>query len=675
MTNIIAVDVGGTHTDAVLLRGDGELFTAKVRSTPDDPGRALLSAVDGLLAASHLDIADVDTLIHGTTVATNAVIQGDFARMALVTTQGFEDILTIRTQQRSDLYNPWEPPLSPLVPRDLVIGAAERIAADGSIVQPLDETALRRSLEGLRDRVDVVAVSLLFSFANPVHERRIAEIAAEVLPGAEVSLSSEIAPEFREYPRTATTALNAALLPRCGAYIATLRARLRERGFTGGLQIMSSGGGIVPAFVAERLPAALLVSGPAAAAVAAARIGSELGHPDLVMLDVGGTSADIALITEGRPRRRFRGEAAGMPVALPQIDVTPIGAGGGSVVSVDGFSSLTVGPDSLGADPGPACYGTSTSAALTDAYAVRGILSEDGLLGGALPLDFSRSREFLGATVAEPLGISLDRVAVAATRIANAKMADTIRAVTLAQGVDVRGCALIAFGGAGPVHACEIADELAVTTVIVPRHPGLTAALGLLMGEIRYEVSRTHIGALRDLDLDALRTVLADLAERARTEIAQVDAHIRVDFDLRYEGQAYELTVPISAGLSFGAADVPAAERDFAAAHRVAYGHAWDDAPVELVTVRVSAVQEPPPLVMQGARPGDDVAARSRDVVTVEGRRTPHRIVRREAVASGVTGPAVIEQPDTTVLMPAGWTVTAVHPLGLTLERIAHADR
>lgn len=675
MKNIIAVDVGGTHTDSVLLRSDGQLFTMKVRSTPDDPGRALLTAVDDLLGASRLTIADVDALVHGTTVATNAVIQADFARVALITTAGFEDILTVGTQQRADLYNPWEPIPVPLVPRRLVVGAKERVGADGAVVRPLDEAELVQSLARLRD-IDAIAVSLLFSFVNPAHERRIAELIDATLPGVEVSLSSEIAPEFREFPRTTTTALNAALLPGCGTYIAALSRRLRDRGFVGSLQIMTSGGGIVPAAVAQRFPAALLVSGPAAAAVAAARIGADVGRRDLVMLDVGGTSADIAIVTDGHPRRRFRGDAAGMPVALPQIDVTPIGAGGGSVITVDEFSSLAVGPDSLGADPGPACYGKSTAAALTDAYVVRGLLGSDGLLGGALPLDVDRSHESLGATVAEPLGIALDRAAVAATRIANAKMADTIRALTLAQGIDVRECALLAFGGAGPIHACEIADELGVRTVLVPSHPGLTAALGLLMGEIRYEVSRTHVAALRSVDPTVLRILMTELADRARTEIGQPDARIRVEFDVRYAGQAYELTVPVHPGLSFTSGDVGEVERAFTAMHLATYGHSWDDAPIELVTIRVSALQETARVTLRPNRTQPErQTPRVREVVAADGAPSPHRILHREAVSPGLAGPAVIEQLDTTVLIPDQWTVTEVHPLALTLERTGHADR
>lgn len=677
MNHIAAVDIGGTHTDGVLLRADGELFTSKVRSTPDDPGRALLSALDELLAAAALEITELDSLIHGTTVATNAVIQGDFARVGLVTTAGFEDILTIGTQQRSDLYDPWERLPEPLVPRSLVVGAAERIAPDGSVVTTLDETALALDLAALRGRVDAIAVSLLFSFANPDHERRVSEIIAEVLPEAEVSLSSEIAPEFREYPRASTTALNAALLPRCGGYLATLGRQLQARGFTGGLQIMASGGGVVPASIAERFPASLLVSGPAAAAVAAARIGSALGRPDLVMLDVGGTSSDIALVTGGRPRRTFRGEAASLPVALPQIDVIPIGAGGGSVVAVDEFGSLSVGPDSLGADPGPACYGTSTSAALTDSHVVRGLISPVGLLGGALPLQADRAVEALDRTVAEPLGIPLDQAAVAAARIANAKMADTIRAVTLSEGVDVRDCALIAFGGAGPLHACEIAEDLGMRTVLVPRHPGLTAALGLLMGEARYEVSRTHIAPLAGLDLPAVRGVMDELAARARAELGAPAAEIRVELDLRYTGQAYELTVPAPFALEFGPADLPSLEEAFAHAHRTAYGHSWDDAPVELVTIRISAVQATPDLTFQQDRTTErqSTTARERDIVASDGSRVAHRVLHRTDAMPGLMGPAVLEQQDSTVLIPRNWAVTEVHELAMAIERNDHANR
>lgn len=672
--HVIAIDVGGTHTDAALLTADGRLFTEKVKSTPAEPGNAFLTAIEGLLGASALDLDEIGAVVHGTTVATNAVIQEDFATVGLIVTAGFEDILEIATQQRVDLYDPWLPKHAPLVPRSRVHGVRERIGADGAVVAPLVEDDVRDAARQMRGSVAAVAVSLLFSFANAQHERRIVEILAEELPGVPVTCSSRIAPEFREYPRTATTALNAALLPACGGYIARLEERLRKQGFRGAFQLMTSSGGVVPAALAREQPVALLVSGPAGGAIAAAELGARLGIPDIVMLDVGGTSADIAVISGGSPQHRYRGEVGGMPVALPQIDVLPIGAGGGSLAAVDEFGSLRVGPDSAGADPGPAAYGVGSRATTTDGHVVRGLLDPAGLLGGKLPLDAARAAAAVEVDVALPLGMSVPRAAGSIARIANARMADALRVMTIARGIDVRDHALMAFGGAGPLHACDIADELGITRVIVPRYPGLTAALGLVMSDGRLDLARTIVVPLRQIDEQVIAAAIEDLLDRARGQLGELaglpGVRFDLDADLRYAGQAYELTVRVPGERGLVAAEVPALAEAFHTRHRTVYGHAWEDAVIELVTLRVRVTvprvgaewltsEDAVPTARPEARRGFDLL----------GEPVEYVVLAREGVTAGLEGPAIVTQTDTTTVIPAGWQVVTVEAAGMVLER------
>ncbi|MDQ3865236.1 MAG: hydantoinase/oxoprolinase family protein, partial [Actinomycetota bacterium] len=353
----VGIDVGGTFTDAVAVGEDGCLVVAKVSSTPATPETGFLRALDELAETTGAASGEISYLVHGSTVATNAIVQRRTARAGLVTTAGFRDLLEIGTQQRPSLYDLEEPKREPLVPRDLRLEVDERIGAEGQVVRPLDPESVRRAAEALREGgAEAVAVSFLFSFANPEHERRVEEILAEEMPAIPVTLSSEVAPEFREYLRTATTVVNAALLPLVGRYVSRLSARLREAGVSAPLHLMQSNGGVARAEAAGQLPVALISSGPAAGTIAAARLGALAGHQDVLGFDMGGTTADVCLVVDGAPQQRFRGEAAGHPVNLPQVDVLSVGAGGGSIARVDRFGSLLVGPESAGADPGPAAY-------------------------------------------------------------------------------------------------------------------------------------------------------------------------------------------------------------------------------------------------------------------------------------------------------------------------------
>jgi N-methylhydantoinase A len=673
LLNVIAVDVGGTHTDAVLLASGGDLFVSKVKSTPSQPERAFVAAVEELLELSGLAIDQVAAIVHGTTVATNAIITGKLGRVGLLTTAGFRDVLDIGNQQRASLYDPWTPKRPPIVPRERRREVIERVGANGDVITPLDLAGVEESIAEFDGNVDAVAVSLLFSFVNDQHERQISEFLAQRLPGLPVSLSSRVSPECREYPRTSTTALNAALLPETGGYLRQLERRLRDRGFHGAFQIMLSGGGVVPASTAQSSPVSLLVSGPAAGAVGAAHLGREAGFADLVMLDVGGTSADVALITDGSPRRTYQSEVEGWPVTIPQIDVLPIGAGGGSIARVDDFGSLSVGPESAGADPGPAAYGVGEEPTLTDAYLVLGSLDPQRFLGGRLRLDLDRARRAIREKVAAPLHMDEHEAAAAIIRIANGKMAGAIRMVTVGRGFDVRECALTVFGGAGPLHACSIADELGVTSVVVPRYPGLTSALGLVVSDGRYDISRTFIARTATLDLATLTTRMEQMTREAKEFLreagAESEGRVEVDLDMRYVGQAYELTIA-AGGPEIGIEGIARAEKALHQAHLNAYGHSWEDRPVEIVTIRLRAVIPRTAPKWQAPHPDAAVDPRARDGWTPDGTAVRYQVLDRTAATVGLRGPAILEQADSTVLVEPGWEITRNEGFGLVLERI-----
>lgn len=672
----VAIDVGGTHTDGVLLDGEGNVFVEKVSSTPANPGDAFMRVLRGLLASASLKPEDIVEIVHGTTVATNAVIMEKYARVGLITTQGFRDVLQIGNQRRLGLYDPWLPKPESLVPRELCVEVTERVASNGSVVTPLQEESVRAAARSLNGKVDVIAVSLLFSFVHPDHELRVREIILEELPGVPVTLSCEVSPEIREYSRASTTVLNAAVLPETGRYIETLDAELRASGFDCPFLLMSSNGGVVPSRVAERLPVSLLVSGPAGGAVGASKIASAFGIQDVVMLDTGGTSADVAFITGGEPRRRYEGEIAGRPVSVPQIDVVPIGAGGGSIASVDEFGALRVGPESAGASPGPAAYGFGGPATVTDAHIVLGNLDAATFLGGRTELDPNLSHTAISA-LATDLKLSESATAVAIIRVANGLMSAALRTVTVSRGVDVRDCALVAFGGAGPLHACAIAEDLGVQKVIVPRYPGITSALGLVLSDGRLDVSNTYISGLDQLQLDEVNQAVSRLQSRLDE---MLDAwhdltgkvRIELEVDLRYINQAYELSVP-AATTDLSTSSISQMRSDFISLHEQTYGHSWSDRPIEMTTLRLSATLSRTAPIWRSEDPQAPAEVRGeRQGWSHNGDPVNYSVMSRASVEHHVRGPAILEQEDSTFVISPGWSVTRILPEGILVEREAH---
>ena len=689
----IGVDVGGTFTDVVCVRDGRPPLVFKVPSTPANPGEAALAAIERL-AAEGVEPGALTQLAHGTTVATNAVLERKGGRLGIITTEGFRDTLEIGRQMRREMYEVRLDPQTPvfLAPRAMRIGVKERIGPAGEVIEPLDEASVRDALDRLvAAGAECIAVCLLFSFVNPEHERRVREIARAEHPELEISLSSEVDPAFREYERTAVTAFDAYIKPTVGRYLADLARRLDDAGVPAPLQIMQSRGGLASADIARGRPVRLFLSGPAAGVIGGQATGTAAGHDDLITLDVGGTSSDIALVSGAKPLIRSEGVIDGFPVRVPMVDVNAIGAGGGSIAWIDDAGGLRVGPRSAGSDPGPACYARGgREPTVTDASVVLGYLDPRYFAGGAIDLDADRARDAIAARIAEPLGLGIEDAAAGIHQVVNAQMAEGIRLVSVRQGFDPREFTLVAMGGAGPLHACALAADLAITRVVVPRHPGVLSAAGLLAAPIEHEVSIAYAEPLAGPAMAPVRRIVAELdaAGRKLMEREGLSPDEDVDIlhfaDVCHIGQGYHLEVAFEPGAD------DALERlyaDFLAAHERVHGHAVD-APARFVNLRAVHRQRLPgtPAAASGAgreTGGRDVPAAPTALAgprsSQAGRRlrgngarravrfpdepapVETRIVARDSLTAGdhLAGPAIVEQDDTTTLIPPGWKALA----------------
>ncbi|HEV8583797.1 MAG TPA: hydantoinase/oxoprolinase family protein, partial [Methylomirabilota bacterium] len=588
----IGVDIGGTFTDIVALDRGGRLALAKVPSTPKDLLEGIAAATTKVLALAGAAPGDVERFIHGTTIATNAILEQKGAVTAILTTEGFEDVLELGRMKRSRMYDLGMDPEVPtfLAPRRRRVGIRERLDARGRVLVPLHEEDVRAAAERLRAQgVQAIAVCYLFSFVNPAHERRTREIVAEVAPEISVSLSSDVDPTFREYERLCVTAFDAYLGPVVKRYLAGLADTLTGLGVSGVPLIMRSRGGIVSAALAAREPVTLFLSGPAGGVIGAAFAAERSGVADFVSLDMGGTSNDVAVVRAGRPLLAAEGAIGPYPVRTPMVDVNTIGAGGGSIAWLDGAGGLRVGPQSAGAEPGPACYGRGGDRpAVTDASVLLGYLNPANFAGGALRLDVGAAQAAV-AGIAGRLGLDAVATAAGIHRVVNARMADQIRLMTIQRGHDPRGFTLVLLGGAGPVHGVALAEELGLPDVLVPEAPGVLSAFGLLAAAIEHHHTRTLPGVVEQADLAAVNACLSELdaAGRARMHEERVPAdavQVAYEADMRYVGQAYELPVPITAPLARERlATVVAA---FHAVHERVYGYARTGQPVEFVNFR-----------------------------------------------------------------------------------------
>ncbi|MHB8532570.1 MAG: hydantoinase/oxoprolinase family protein [Solirubrobacteraceae bacterium] len=659
---LLGVDVGGTFTDAVLLGENGETYTSKVPSTPAEEARGVLDAVALVLARAGVEAARVERFAHGMTVATNALLEGRGARTALIATEGFTDVIELRRQDRPHLYRLCESPPPPLVPAELRFAAPERVGPEG-VLRALEEQAARELCEAVaRAEPEAVAVALLHSYAHPAHERRLGELLRERLPDAHCSLSSELVGTFREYERTATTALDAALSPPLRSYLERLCAQARTSGLVEPLIMQSSGGLTEPQRAGEHA-ALTVLSGPAGGVAGAMLLAELAGLSDLVCFDMGGTSCDVCLIEEGRVPETAERTIAARPVALPALDIHTVGAGGGSIAWRDQGGALRVGPASAGADPGPACYGRGGEApTVTDANLLLGRLLEDTPLAGEVRL----SRE-LAAGAVEPLAreLGLDPLVCAEgiVAVAESEMLAALRLVTVERGIDPRSFALMPFGGAGPLHAAALAEELGIGTVLCPRACGVLSALGLAAAAPRRDVARTVMLSGGALTPAALEEERGTLVQAARAALGEEAERVRIVYELRYRGQSFELPVERYAGA--GASPGPAELRaDFEQAHRTRYGYADEQAEIELVNMRVSA-WGPAGRAAAWARhePG---ATGGGQAGAAEEERTPIRFggesiqarVLRGAPAPGtpLAGPLLCVLPESTLLVPPGWS-------------------
>jgi N-methylhydantoinase A len=645
---LLGVDVGGTFTDAVLAF-DARLFTAKAPTTPADQSAGVLAAVEAVLERAGRPAAEVREFSHGMTVATNALLEGRGARTALIATSGFTDLIALGRQSRPELYRLCAARPAPLVPDELRFGASERMTPDGPLA-PLT----RSEAERLVDRVATaearsVAVVLLHSYRHPQHERMVGEALAAALPSVHVSLSHEVVGTFREYERAATTEIDAALSPLLASYLRALARRSREAALPTP-SIMQSNGGLIDLDAAADHAAWTVLSGPAGGAAGAAFVARATREPRALCFDMGGTSCDVCVVEDGAVQEVSGGEVAGRPLALPMLAVHTVGAGGGSIAWRDPGGALRVGPRSAGAEPGPACYRRGgTEPTVTDANLLLGYLAADSPLAGGVELDRDAAERAVGALASE-LGLDVIACAEGIRRVAGAEMVRALRVVTVERGVDPRGYALIAFGGAGPLHAAQIAEELEIETILCPRASGVLAALGLVVSQRRRDAQRSVLLSGEQITAEAIATAVAELGAQAREALGEPRAELHAVYELRYRGQSFEL--PIAAGARASPEELRSA---FEAAHEDRYGYRDSAQPLELVTVRVTATTAGADVELTGSS-DEQGLARSRRTAILGGERLELDVLRGSPPpGTSIEGPCVIELPESTVLVTPEW--------------------
>ncbi len=660
---LIGIDVGGTFTDFFARdEATGAVKLFKLPSTPDNPARAILDGFDAMCADHGIAVSDIGRISHGTTVATNTLIQRKGATVALITTRGFRDLLEIGRQTRPHMYDMQLDHPAPLVPRERRFEAAERMTADGLAETTLSDEALRQAVdEAIASGAEAYAVCFLFAYVNDEHERRTGAALAERATELAVSLSSDVQPEFREYERFSTTVLNAYLQPVMDRYLGFLGDRIGATVPDAPVGIYQSSGGLMSVDQARRYPVRTVLSGPAAGAVGAGHVGRLAGNSDFITLDMGGTSADVALVRDHDPGISFERDVAGFPVRLPMVDINTVGAGGGSIAWFDRDGLMKVGPASAGADPGPACYGRGgEEPTVTDANLVLGRLSSGGLIGGRMRLDTEAARAAL-APAAGRLGFSVERTALGVIGIVAANMVRAIRAVSVERGHDPRDYALMPFGGAGPLHAAEVARSLGMSEIIVPEAPGILCAEGLIVSDLKEDFTKTVHLPLTAATGAEVSAAIAELTDRAadwfdREQVAPEVRTLAVTLDLRYVGQNYELPVTLQDASSF---ELDAVRQLFFEAHRRFYGFHDPDDPVELITVRVTArgaTGEPEDRRAERASAGATAALEKRPVWFESDAPVETPVYERAAFRPGNTlvGPAIIEQFDSTTVLHPG---------------------
>ncbi len=658
----IGIDIGGTFTDLEILdERTGALHSLKTPTTPEDPSAGLLTGIAEAARRFGFSFADIRLLLHGTTIATNAVLERRLARGVLITTAGFRDVLEIGRHARRDIYGLRPHRAPPLIPRVRRIGVAERIGGDGSIELALDEAAIAACIARVCAlQAEAVAIVFLNAHVNSGHEQRLRDRLARACPGLPVTISSEISPEIREYERSSTTVLNALLMPVVGAYLDNLARRLKASGLAAPLLLVQSNGGVCSAAVARAEPVRLLLSGPSGGAAAARLLAHQLDRRHLVGIDMGGTSFDVSVLQDGDISTTMQGEIDDLPVRLPMVEIRTIGAGGGSIAALAPGQRLTIGPESAGARPGPACYRRGgTAPTVTDANLVLGRLDADFFLGGAMPLDRDAARAAIAARIADPLALSVEAAAAGMLSLTHATMAHAIRLSLFERGLDPRDFSLLSFGGAGGLHAIEVAEELGISEVIFPADASTFSALGILHSDIKHDLAQSRVMAADAVHLPQLAAIAGDLRQRgaallAADGIAPDDTECRLAADLRYRGQAFELTVawddpgPTAAGL----AHLSAA---FHAQHRGRFSYANPADPIEIVTLRLVAIGRLAMRAPERAQPGGVPRPPRQRAIWLDGAWRAVTIHHRAALTAPITGPALIEEDYTSVFIAPGW--------------------
>jgi len=667
----LTVDTGGTFNDFVLFdETTGQYRVLKVPSTPDDPSRAILRGVE-TLAEQGVAPEEIGFFSHGTTVATNTLLEERGARVGLAVTAGFRGVYETMEQVRP--YGPtifdlgFEKPTL-LAPPSRTAEIRERVGPRGEVREALDKASIAEAIALFEaEEVDAVAICFLFSFMNPEHEERVAAAVARAHPEWWLSVSSALLPQIREYYRLSTTVVNAYVAPVLGRYLRHLDQELDRRGVAAGRRfVMQSNGGSAPFAASLDRAAGTILSGPAGGVTAGIGLAAVAGISDLITFDMGGTSCDVALVQGGEPTLSSRGKIEGRDIALPMLDINTVSAGGGTLAHVDAQGALHVGPRSAGAVPGPACYGRGGARpTVTDANVVLGYLNPRALLGGALAVDAAAAEGALREHVAAPLGVDVLRAADGVVRVVNVKMAEAIKAISTQRGFDLREFTLIPFGGAGPVHACQIALDLGIPRVLVPPVPGVTSALGLLMSDVKHDYLRSRLALLLEVTEDQASATLGELADRARAQLADEgfapDAmQLRYFLEMRYAGQGYETPVPLDA-VPLAAGDLARYRERFDALHRQRHGHAAPGQPVEVVSYRVEAIGQVPRVavarVPAATEPVDAARVEERPALfpSLAPTPVPVPVYARERLGAGhrFAGPAVVEQYDAT---------TVVHP-------------
>ncbi len=686
----IGIDIGGTFTDVVCRYPDGTLRQFKLPTSRADPASGVRDALAHMIADWGVEPGQIDRFVHGTTVATNAVLERKGATIGLIASAGFSDVLEIGRGNRREIYDTVMKPQTPvfLAPRAMRRGVPERLAVDGTVVTALDEAAVKRAAAELKEAgATSIAVCFLFSYLDPRHEQRAGELIREVDGGLYVSLSSAVDPAFREYERMTVTAFDAYVKPVLDRYLTGMERNLAADGVTAPLQVMQSRGGVCSAAVARERPVRLFLSGPAAGAIGGAMVGQRVGEGNLITVDIGGTSCDIALIADGTPLIRADGVIDRYPVRVAMVDVNAIGSGGGSIAWLDASGALRVGPQSAGSEPGPACYGRGAAEpTVTDASVVLGYLNPDYFAGGALKLDPGLARDAIDQRIAVPMGYGVEQAALGIHRVVNAQMAEGIRLMSINRGVDPREYALVALGGAGPLHGCALAQELYMTKVIIPSRPGVLSAIGLLAAPVEHE---SFVAYPRRFDEARAGDVLAQLHQLDRhcaalmhtDGIVPGEARVHYSADVCYIGQSYYLEVAID-GSARGAL-LDHLYRDFVAAHERIYGHATQG-PARIVNLRSvhrargeqQALRATASAAPEGSTRSSARAKSTRDVLLpgVAG-AVAAAVYDREDLAAGaeISGPAIIEQTDTTTLVLPGWRARRVESGDILMEQMTGA--